>query len=512
MARASDEGGSGRRRAALRDFAGAHRLFLILLALGVALRTIVFFAYQPALFSPDSEFYLLSSRTFAPPLQRPYGYSAFLALVPPGRWLALVPFLQHLFGLAMACLLYAVLLRLGARRWIAALAAAPVLLDAYELNIEQYVLSETLFELLLVGGVAALLWHRPLGTRAAGLAGLLFALSALTRGTALFVALPALLAVVFLTAGLPARERLHRAGAFVLVLGGLLLGYVAAFRAVHGEWSFTGYEGRRLYARVVLWVDCSKFSVPEVERPLCPRQPVGERPRLVNLIWLPGSPVGDVDPPPGETRNSVAGAFARRAMRQQPLTYARVVAEDFATSFAPTKGDRERSGYLVAQWQFQTRFPIPRHLKGWSVRPPPEFRNGDDGRVQVSLASFLRTYQRFGYAPGPLLAAALLVGIAAALGLAGSRPAGLRSAAFLFVGLALGLCLGTLLVAPFSWRYQLPQLILLPPAAAVAATALLRRRDERSAIVGEHAGVAQLARASAFQAEGRGFESRRPLH
>ena len=31
-------------------------------------------------------------------------------------------------------------------------------------------------------------------------------------------------------------------------------------------------------------------------------------------------------------------------------------------------------------------------------------------------------------------------------------------------------------------------------------------------IVDECAGIAQLARASAFQAEGRGFESRFPLH
>src|SRR5918912_1148602 len=104
--------------AALRPLAHEHRLFLILAAAGAALRAVVFLAYQPALFSPDSQFYLLASRTFAPPLQRPYGYSAFLALVPPGKWLAVVPFLQHAFGLAMAGLLYAALLRLGARRWV----------------------------------------------------------------------------------------------------------------------------------------------------------------------------------------------------------------------------------------------------------------------------------------------------------------------------------------------------------------------------------------------------------
>jgi hypothetical protein len=201
---------------------------------------------------------------------------------------------------------------------------------------------------------------------------------------------------------------------------------------------------------------------------------------VVKLVWSKSSPVNRVQPPPGMTRNHVAREFARRAILHQPVTYARVVASDFINSFSPTKEARP-GGYRVAQWQFQVTFPIPGYPPGWSPSPPPGFREGEaGGHVQRSLASFLRMYQRFGYTPGPLLGLGLLVSLVAALGVGRAGRSGLRSAAFLFSGLALALGLGTIAVVPFSWRHQLPQLILLPPAAAVAITALTRKEGRRS--------------------------------
>ena len=50
-------------------------------------------------------------------------------------------------------LLYALLVRLGVPKTWSALATAPVLLDGYQLNIEQYILTEALFELLLVSAL-----------------------------------------------------------------------------------------------------------------------------------------------------------------------------------------------------------------------------------------------------------------------------------------------------------------------------------------------------------------------
>ncbi len=72
---------------------------------------------------------------------RPVGYPAFLKLLPTDWELAVVPAVQHLFGLAIAVLLYALLVRLGVPKTWSALATAPVLLDGYQLNIEQYILS-----------------------------------------------------------------------------------------------------------------------------------------------------------------------------------------------------------------------------------------------------------------------------------------------------------------------------------------------------------------------------------
>ena len=65
---------------------------------------------------------------------------------------------QHLLGLAMAVLIYLLLLRRGVSRWLAALAIAPVLLDAYQLQIEQTIMPDVWFEALIVAGLAILLW------------------------------------------------------------------------------------------------------------------------------------------------------------------------------------------------------------------------------------------------------------------------------------------------------------------------------------------------------------------
>ena len=51
--------------------------------------------------------------------------------------------LQHLVGLAMAVALYLMMRRHGVPRWLAAVATAPILLDAYQLQIEQTIMPDT---------------------------------------------------------------------------------------------------------------------------------------------------------------------------------------------------------------------------------------------------------------------------------------------------------------------------------------------------------------------------------
>ena len=470
---------AGRVLSSLKRAAREHWLFLVLLSAGVALRAVALFAYRPALFSPDSALYLDESTDLEPSPNWPLGYATLLRLLPLEQSLAVVPLVQHLLGLAVAVLIYTLMLRLGVRRWLAAVAAAPVLLDAYQVNIEQYVLSEVLFELLLIGAAALLLWRRPPGISLVALAGGVLALAALTRAIGVLAVVPALVTVLLVTAGSPWRDHLSRAGAFLGVFALAVGGYVVWYHSVQGTYSLAGHAGQRLYGRVVPWVECSEFSVRPYERPLCPAQPVGSRPRVFRLVWAPSSPLRRVEPPADMTRSQVASQFARRAIRNQPATYARAVAADFLTSFSPTRETRP-GGYRVAQWQFQTSFPIPGFPATWSTTPPAGFGNGESrGSIEPSLASFLRTYQRFGYAPGPLLALGLLAGLAAVFAAWRAGDVRLRSAAFLFVGLTFAICLGSLALVPFSWRYQLPQLILLPPALALGVTALTERLRAR---------------------------------
>jgi hypothetical protein len=76
----------------------------------------------------------------------PIGYT-LLVLKPALMFtnLGFVALLQHVLGLGMAVALYVLMLRRGVTRWLAALAVAPVLLDAYQLNAEQTIMPDVLF-------------------------------------------------------------------------------------------------------------------------------------------------------------------------------------------------------------------------------------------------------------------------------------------------------------------------------------------------------------------------------
>ncbi|HWW43482.1 MAG TPA: hypothetical protein VN180_00255, partial [Acidimicrobiia bacterium] len=143
-------------------FLRRHALFLAAFVAGTALRVMAQLAYRPALLFVDSWNYLTNVRNLNPQKLDPIGYPAML--LKPVLWignLATVAGLQHLLGLGMAVAIYVVLVRNGIRPWLAALAVVPVLLDAYQIQIEQNIMSDTLFEALIVAGTVVLLWRRP---------------------------------------------------------------------------------------------------------------------------------------------------------------------------------------------------------------------------------------------------------------------------------------------------------------------------------------------------------------
>jgi hypothetical protein len=459
--------------ARLREVAVTHRVFLALFGIGLALRVVVAVAYDPALLRPDSVSYLrVASRPPKPWPFHPIAYPSFLRVLPFDWSLAVIPVVQHLFGLVMATIIYATLARLGVRRWLAALAAAPVLLDAYQLNIEQHVLSETLFELFLLSACAVLLWRRPLGIVAAGGAGLLFAAAALSRSVGTFAVLPALIAAPFLAGGLPLRARLARPAILLALFALPLVGYATWFHTVHGRFTLTTYGGRFLYGRVVPFVDCTKFTVPEPEQPLCPTAPPGQRLTANQFMWSRGrSPVYRLDLPPGKTGNQVIGDFARRVVRNQPLDYLEAAGSDFLRTFAPIRQSR-RDDVPLSRWQFHREYHDLGDLD-WSRQGAGAYRTKFEvARVDPTVATLLARYQRIAYTWGPLLGLALVAALAATLGVGAAAGSGLRSGAFLFAGTGLVLLVASVAATAFSWRYHLPQIVLLPPAAAIAATAL----------------------------------------
>ncbi|MCW3065936.1 MAG: arnC [Solirubrobacterales bacterium] len=449
-----------------------HALFLALVAVGGALRTLAWLAYQPALIYPDSIAYLQNAANLQPYKTRPLGYPAMLRILPDLHDLALIPAVQHAMGIGIAVLLYVLLLRLGVPRWGAALATAPALLDAYLVNIEEYILSETLFHALIVGAIVALLWRRRPGIGAAALAGLLLAAATVTRASGEFVIVPAILAVLFLRAGK------FPVVALVLAFAVPVVGYMAWFHSTNGTWGITSYGGQFLYARVAPFADCSKFSVPANERVLCPTQPVGQRPAPEGSVvefymWdRQHSPVYRISPENRRTR--LAGDFAKRVILNQPFTYLGKVAHDFLRGFAPIR-TRHHGELPIARWQFQATYPHISPFDNKEIR----LHGGTYGKVRPRMARFLRSYQRFGFVPGPILAASLLLGIVAMLGVSRARGSGARTSTFLFTAMAV-LVFGLSVVAnQFTWRYQLSLIVLLPPAGALALTALRRRPVER---------------------------------
>ncbi|HEY1346355.1 MAG TPA: hypothetical protein VGF54_15315, partial [Streptosporangiaceae bacterium] len=132
-----------------------HWLVSALLAAGLVLRVLAVAAYHPALIYVDTLKYLYG----ASPGSEPLGYTVLLRLMLLAGDLGSVAVVQHLLGLAMAVILYAVLLRRGAGRWLAALAVAPVLLDAYQIQMEQTIMPDVWFEAMIVAALAVLLWR-----------------------------------------------------------------------------------------------------------------------------------------------------------------------------------------------------------------------------------------------------------------------------------------------------------------------------------------------------------------
>jgi hypothetical protein len=475
-------------------------VFLALLAVGTVLRVLTSMAYRPAMaFVQDSFDYLGDARDLVPGVIRPLGYPLFLrALSVTGRF-GLVAVVQHLMALAMAIMLYAVLRRLGVRPWLAAVATAPLLLDGYQIFMEQFVLAETFFEFLLVSAMVVLLWRTPTPA-ACAIAGGLLAFSGLTRTVGVVLLVPVLAYLMLTRVG--TRRILSFAGAAALVL----LGYAGWYNATNGTWSLQSFGGYFLSGRVEPFARCEGLELPPDERMLCDDRPKAERPGPDWYVWNPGSPLRRLDFPEGTDRNQLASNFARRIIRHQPLDYLGTVAGDFVHYFAPTRTSGHGDG-PVQTFQFRTSFtpdpwqpaypPTDPYIWQWTW-PGDSVRFGNivathgfdlaraEPRLHPGIATTLRNYQRVGFTPGPLIALAVLAAIAAAIGRMSEQQRRLGYAALLLATTGVLLLLVPAATASFDFRYLVPALTVLPIAGALGVTVLADRRrgSERPEIPG----------------------------
>jgi hypothetical protein len=438
---------------------GRHLPFALVLVGAIAIRVVVTTAYRPVLLFFDSTSYLRVADDPSMTTFRPIGYSLLLS---PFRHLApdtLAPIgvFQHVLGLAVGVAIYAFLIRRGLPAWGAVLATLPILFDPLQLVLEHYVLSDVVFEALLVAGCLLLLWNPSPSVLAVSLAGVTVAVSALVRGAGTF------LLVVFLVALLCLRPGWKKVVAFVI--GGLLpLGlYATAYHHANGSYALSESGPRFIYARVAPIVDCHNpaLHLPSYERILCPPQPVSERPSSDYYIWgHRRGPAYHLVPPPGMTANQVLKDFSKRVIRAQPRAFTDITVTGFLRGFAPTR-NKAFPGFPSRYWLFQDHY--------WG-RSKHEWKPTAD----AGPAAFMTHYRKVLWTPGPVLGGLLVVSLLAALGVGRSRRSGDRIA----IGLLSGACLMTLLtgvaVSGFSWRYQLPQIPLFPMAGALALAALIR--------------------------------------
>jgi hypothetical protein len=458
-------------------------LFAALLLLGVALRVMTWLAYQPALIYTDSFNYLKNIGPLNPQFLDPIGYPLFvLKPLIDIHGISLVTIVQHLAGIGMALLLYRTGLNCGAKRWLAALVTAPVLLDGYQLQIEQEILSDVWLEVLLVVLLWLLIGRGVPSLRVTAFAGLVIGLSMTVRMVAIAVIVPAAIYVVLVGKQwrVPGgwRKIAARFGAMVGIFVLIVAAYGTYFDYKVGYWALSTADGNSLYGRTAEIADCPKLDLDPVLAQLCPKEPFGQRLGTNTYAHLDGdNPNWPGYVPPGKTTYDLDREFAKRVVEKQPLAVARAILADFGKGFLPVHwtlaGDPP--GGL---WQFQTFFPTftvdPNDTKGDSFAQTnaAAVQYGGQGlSLNAGLAGFLHAYQLGGYTPGPLLGALLLLGLIGGLGFGRARRSGLAAASLLTAGVALTV-LGTAAIFEFSWRYQLPGLVLLPLAGALGFMAL----------------------------------------
>ncbi|SDS57475.1 Glycosyl transferase family 2 [Microlunatus soli] len=482
----------------------ANRLFSIFLALGLIMRIITWLAYQPAMLYIDSFRYINNLYSLCVDGLNPVGYDLILVpLISIGRLfnsgLALTTAVQHLLGLAIAIVLYRISRGLGAPKIVSAIITLPVLLDAYQLHIEQNIMAEIWSDAILLGALWLLLaWkfrraegiparHRlrpkhdrdhdhddpdrrygPLPWQAAT-AGALIAFNVPIRIIGLVVAI-AFFGYLIL-AGARWRDRIwwkkmiKRVVAGAVAFAVLLGSYMIVFRIATGGWGLSAASSDVLYGRAATVAKCNELDLNANLTQLCPNVPLDQRDG-VDAYTHSGSKVEPL--PEGTTQEQLRHEFGMTVLRHQPFDLIFAVLKDFAKGFAWSR-TTSHNDVPLKRWQFEHDYT---RWEATDANAVTQRFDNTDPHVIGAFTTFLRAYQLHGgYTRGTFLAFAVLLGLAGAI----RRRGGLRAESLVTVGFGL-LLVGGAAGFEFSWRYQLPGLVFFPLAAAIGFSALTARK------------------------------------
>jgi 4-amino-4-deoxy-L-arabinose transferase-like glycosyltransferase len=456
----------------------------IAVAISALPRAAAMAGFRPAFMTADSFVYMNEAVSGRLGTIRPSGYPMFLGLFT--RWpaaLTVVIGLQHLMGIAIAVIVYALLRRYGLPGWAATLAALPVLFDPREIALESYILPDTLFCLVVVVAVALLmLAPRPRLWQCSG-AGLLLAYAALLRGNG--VLLIAVAAAFALARRVGWRALLAGFAAFAVPLAA----YAVEYHDQHGPYNLTGSDGMFLWSRTTSFANCAIIRPPADLRPLCPAREAPAHEQEASPSWsvsnrlIQGSPADYLwaadawwrhDASPGfSSRNNRLGLdFALDAIEKQPLGYLRSVGQDVALLFIGT--DRPQD-------QFTMSFtPAPR-VPVLPVNYRTDLRQyagaTQNTRAVYPYASWVFGYEQPVWFPGLVFLLVVLIGLAAVA--ADWRRLG--GPQFLPWAMAVALIVSPAALTQTLYRYALAAVPLACLAAGMGWMRLRALRAERTA-------------------------------
>ncbi len=446
-----------------------HWLLAVFLVAGLVLRVLATVAYRPAIIYTDSVQYLTNMGKLSPDQLNPIGYDFVLGPLVAIGGLTFVVIVQHLTGLLLGVAIYALARRLTVYRWLAAFAAAPILLDAYQVQIEQNIMAETTFDVILVAILWLLIAKGVPGWGRAAVVGVLVGAAFTVRAIGLVLLIAVVLYLVVV-----GKQRVRRTAAAVAGFGVVFAAYAGYYHAETGRWGFTGAENQVLYGRTATVANCDKLPLDEGTRLFCPKEPLGQRLGVDKYAHNHyGDPNWPGPLPPGTTKRQLATEFAHLVIKHQPLDVTWAALKDFGKGFAPTR-TTSPDDVPLDRWQFQLTYP---NLQDANTAKAAVKWGGSEPQVSHVPAVILRAYQLHGgYTSGTLLALCVLIALAAV-----ARAKELRSATLFPVAAGVILLLGSA-AFEFSWRYQLPGLVFFPLAGAIGLRALLGKDQARPAM------------------------------